>query len=98
MEYEIRDDPQGLEERDHANRDGGLVEDHVALERQRSTRQAGYREHDRTGECKKIPGWVVVNPTTVQSMSDERLCEITRPGWRHISSEVQALKGEGQKA
>ena len=58
----------------------------------------GYREHDRTGECKKIPGWVVVNPTTVQSMSDERLCEITRPGWRHISSEVQALKGEGQKA
>ena len=36
MEYEIRDDPQGLEERDHANRDGGLVEDHVALERQRS--------------------------------------------------------------
>lgn len=46
MEYEIRDDPQGLEERDHANRDGGLVEDHVALERQRSTREAGYREQD----------------------------------------------------
>ena len=46
MEYEIRDDPQGLEERDHANRDGGLVEDHVALERQRSTRQAGHWEQD----------------------------------------------------
>jgi len=27
-------------------------------------------------------------------MSDERLCEITRPDWRHISSEVQALKGK----
>ena len=55
MEYEIRDDPQGLEERDHANRDGGLVEDHVALERQRSTRQAGYREHDRSGTCSGAP-------------------------------------------
>ena len=55
MEYEIRDDPQGLEERDHANRDGGLVEDHVALERQRSTREAGYREHDRSGTTSGAP-------------------------------------------
>ena len=55
MEYEIRDDPQGLEERDHANRDGGLVEDHVDLERQRSTRQAGYREHDRRGTFSGAP-------------------------------------------
>lgn len=55
MEYEIRDDPQGLEERDHANRDGGLVEDHVALERQRSTRQAGYRAHDCRGTFSGAP-------------------------------------------
>ncbi len=55
MEYEIRDDPQGLEERDHANRDGGLVEDHVALERQRRTRQAGYREHDLSGAFSGAP-------------------------------------------
>ncbi len=55
MEYEIRDDPQGLEERDHANRDGGLVEDHVALERQRSSRQAGYREQDRRSTSSGAP-------------------------------------------
>lgn len=55
MEYEIRDDPQGVEERDHANRDGGLVEDHVALERQRNSRQAGYREHDRSGTSSGAP-------------------------------------------
>ena len=31
MEYEIEDEPQGLERPDPATRDGGLVEDPVAL-------------------------------------------------------------------
>lgn len=53
MEYEIKDDPQGLEEADQATRDGGLVEDHVALQRRKSVRQAGYVESDR---AERAPG------------------------------------------
>ena len=42
MEYEIHDDPQGVEDRDEANRDGGLVEDHIALKNQSSVRPQDY--------------------------------------------------------
>lgn len=31
MEYEIEDEPQGVEQPDEATRDGGLIEDPVSL-------------------------------------------------------------------
>ena len=42
MEYEIDDDPQGLEETDEAARDGGIVEDHIALKNQSSVKPEDY--------------------------------------------------------
>ena len=38
MEYEILDEPQGIDEDDEATRDGGLVEDHIALKNQSSVK------------------------------------------------------------
>ena len=39
MEYEIKDEPQGFEEADQSTRDGGLLEDPVALKRRQSVWQ-----------------------------------------------------------
>ena len=38
MEYEIDDDPQGLQDEPEGDRDGGIVEDHIALKNQSSPR------------------------------------------------------------
>ena len=42
MEYEIKDDPQGQPDRPDGDRDGGLVEDPVAL--RKSVRIDGQRQ------------------------------------------------------
>lgn len=42
MEFEIDDDPQGLEEGAEAARDGGIVEDHIALRNQSSVKPRDY--------------------------------------------------------
>ena len=42
MEYEILDEPQGVDEDDEATRDGGLVEDHIALKNQSSVKPQDY--------------------------------------------------------
>ena len=47
MEYEILDDPQGIEEDDEATRDGGLIEDHIALKNQSSVKPSDYPNRDR---------------------------------------------------
>lgn len=47
MEYEILDEPQGLDEDDEATRDGGLIEDHIALKNQSSVRPQDYHRADR---------------------------------------------------
>ena len=47
MEYEIHDDPQGDEERPEAYRDGGIVEDHIALRNQSDVAPEHYPRHDR---------------------------------------------------
>jgi len=47
MEYEILDEPQGLDENDEATRDGGLIEDHIALKYQSNVRPQDYPRPDR---------------------------------------------------
>lgn len=47
MEYEIDDDPQGEKDLPEADRDGGLVEDHSALQNQSSVRPEDYPRKDR---------------------------------------------------
>ena len=47
MEYEILDEPQGIDEDDEATRDGGLVEDHIALKNQSSVKPQDYPMDDR---------------------------------------------------
>ncbi len=47
MEYEIDDDPQGIDEAEEAARDGGLVEDHIALRNQSSVRPEDYPDDFR---------------------------------------------------
>lgn len=47
MEYEIYDEPQGLEEEDEASHDGGLVEDHIALKNQSSVNPEDYPRAER---------------------------------------------------
>jgi hypothetical protein len=42
MEYEIDDDPQGQESLEDAKRDGGIVEDHMALKNQSSVAPEDY--------------------------------------------------------
>ncbi len=49
MEYEIKDDPQGLAESNPATRDGGLAEDHIALKRLQSAGQRSEIRSRRTG-------------------------------------------------
>ncbi|MBX7540674.1 hypothetical protein [Qipengyuania sphaerica] len=47
MEYEILDEPQGIDEDDEATRDGGIVEDHIALKNQSSVDPQDYPLDDR---------------------------------------------------
>ncbi|TMM49918.1 hypothetical protein [Qipengyuania marisflavi] len=46
MEYEILDEPQGLDYRDCAKRDGGIAEDHIALRNQSSIAPGDYPAQD----------------------------------------------------
>ena len=50
MEFEIHDDPQGMEESDEAYRDGGLVEDHIALKNQSSIKASDYPASERKAQ------------------------------------------------
>ena len=50
MEYEIHDDPQGHRDDDEAARDGGLVEDHIALKNQSSVKPGEYPVEDRKAQ------------------------------------------------
>lgn len=47
MEYEVEDEPQGIDEDDEANRDGGLIEDHIALKNQSSVDPEDYPSDQR---------------------------------------------------
>ena len=47
MEFEIHDDPQGYEDECDGYRDGGIVEDHIALKNQSSVSPSGYPASER---------------------------------------------------
>jgi hypothetical protein len=47
MEYEIDDEPQGEEDEDVGDRDGGIVEDHAALKHQSSVEPEDYPLKER---------------------------------------------------
>ena len=47
MEFEIRDDPQGLPEYHEGDRDGGVTEDHRALRNQSSVQPGDYPRDQR---------------------------------------------------
>ena len=47
MEYEIDDDPQGLQDEPEGDRDFGLVEDHIALKNQSSVSPEEYPKKQR---------------------------------------------------
>lgn len=58
MEYEIDDDPQGERDEPEGDRDGGIVEDHIALKNQSSVKPEDYPKKQRqdqslAGEIKK---------------------------------------------
>jgi hypothetical protein len=50
MEYEIDDDPQGEEDENLGDRDGGIVEDHSALKNQSSVKAQDYPVEDRRNQ------------------------------------------------
>lgn len=49
MEYEIDDEPQNTEEHAEGARDGGIVEDHIALKNQSSVKPEDYPASTRKG-------------------------------------------------
>ena len=58
MEYEIDDDPQGERDEPEGDRDGGIVEDHIALKNQSSVKPEDYpkkqlQDQPLAGEIKK---------------------------------------------
>lgn len=55
MEYEILDEPQGIDEDDEATRDGGLVEDHIALKKRSSVKPQGFPRNARRGSTRTMP-------------------------------------------
>lgn len=55
MEYEILDEPQGLDENDEATRDGGLIEDHIALKNQSNVGPQDYPRPDRRDGSLIVP-------------------------------------------
>ena len=50
MEYEIEDEPQGEDEENEARRDGGIVEDHIALKNQSSVEAEDYPASQRANQ------------------------------------------------
>ena len=50
MEYEIDDEPQNTEEHAEGARDGGIVEDHIALKNQSSVKPEDYPEDEREAQ------------------------------------------------
>ena len=50
MGYDISDDPQGEEEGVEGNRQGGVVEDHIALKNQSSVEAEDYPEDERKAQ------------------------------------------------
>ena len=50
MEYEIHDEPQGFDAEDEGNRDGGLIEDHIALRHQSSVSPDDYPRETRRAQ------------------------------------------------
>lgn len=50
MEYEIDDQPQGEEDDLEAQRDGGIVEDHIALKNQSSVEAEDYPASQRADQ------------------------------------------------
>jgi hypothetical protein len=56
MEYEIDDDPQGRdEEYDRSRRDGGITEDHIALQNQSSVKADDYPAEQRRDQSLVTP-------------------------------------------
>ena len=55
MEYEIHDDPQGERDDYEGDRDGGLVEDHIALKNQSSVDADDYPEEERKAQSLVTP-------------------------------------------
>ena len=47
MEFEIMDEPQGLDEDNETTADGGIVEDHIALRNQSSVSPEDYPRSQR---------------------------------------------------
>ena len=50
MEYEIDDDPQTQEDETEGKRDGGIVEDHIALKNQSSVKAGDYPKAQRADQ------------------------------------------------
>ena len=50
MEFEIHDEPQGMDEDIEAYRDGGIVEDHIALQNQSSVDASDYPAGERRAQ------------------------------------------------
>ncbi len=50
MEFEIHDEPQGMDEDTEAYRDGGIVEDHIALQNQSSVEASDYPASERRAQ------------------------------------------------
>ena len=55
MEYEIRDEPQGHHDFHEGDRDGGIVEDHIALQNQSSVQPDDYPSDERKAQSLVTP-------------------------------------------
>ena len=55
MEFEIHDDPQGHHDEPEGDRDGGIVEDHIALKNQSSVDADDYPEEERKAQSLVTP-------------------------------------------
>ena len=56
MEYESKDEPQGIGDEDESTADGGLVEDHIALKNQSSVSPDDYPRSTRKAQSLVNPG------------------------------------------
>ena len=50
MGYDISDDPQGEDERTDGDRQGGITEDHIALQNQSSVKADDYPKEEREAQ------------------------------------------------
>ncbi|MDG6078160.1 hypothetical protein E3U23_03020 [Erythrobacter litoralis] len=55
MEFEIQDDPQGERDDHEGDRDGGIVEDHIALKNQSSVKADDYPTEERKAQSLVTP-------------------------------------------